>query len=976
MDDYTSEDLDRVIDALRTNAEALGRVSVNLSKGGGADTSGLSGATAKLIKDFNTQARSMTSSIGQISTSMRTLGGSAEELSAGIKGILRTGFFGAIGGAMFAELIEAGEGLAKTYRHLSDVGETFGGSMLSMSKAAADANLPLDEFSAMITRNSVAAEQLEQTSKTTGTSFSSLQKGVTQNLKSLGMYGMSLSEISDLTGDYSETLRLSNSATYRNKEAMTEQITKFAADISEWSAATGRSRKELEEATNDTLRSISATSLQLNKSQQEALTQANAGLNALDPSKQFANALNDTIAQIQQGGNVANTDFYQKMVKANPAVAAQIGEQFTSMAKKVLNGSVKSSDLDQLANESEKAFKAQKKNLYFQAYNAKNADAADLYSTLNQIDGYLTPGAKAAREAAGKQGMITNQFLQLETNLTALGTSFKSSILKVLGIFDDSGNQASVDAADKKMTEMFATLNSIASTVGTDIGETLKYLFGGDFASDIAPLRATLAPVVTEISDTLKEFGKYLVSAQFGKDLETFRNGFKEAVKDLSAVITKVVHGFEAVDHALAWVFGKFDNNGPFSKGLAAVVTGMLGFAAIFKGPKLLATIAKGIFGTLTQRVDIKAAVVNVNGPGGGLGGGGGGGGGGGAASAAEREAAKEAEEAAAKKGIFGRLGGFIGKNASRAGGFLKSGLGGLLASEVTPTLAGPVGGLVNRGIAAGGSFLGGVKDIGSSLLSRAGGAISSGVSGVKNSFLGRGAASAAEFVVDKGGSLAKAGAALLDKITLSRASAILSKAVGPLIAAGVAAVEARAMIQNALKRKANGEISEAECNTIIGKAIGGCLLGAVGSVGGEAIGVAGGAALGGVGAVVGGAVVGTAGGAAGTAIGSAGGGGLASIYNRLTGASTTPVVPRNPRSVELQKKYDDEFSAEQLLEKKRDAIGANGAQVTPAMHQMQIDLQKQVLEELKKLTAISTQAAKENANLQKKGISIAGRQV
>jgi hypothetical protein len=905
MDEFTSEDLAQITDVLR---EALGRVSVNLPKNGG--DKGLSGASAKLIKDFNVQARNMTSSIGQITTSMKTLGGSAEELSSGIKSILKTGFFGAIGGAVFAELIEAGEGLVKTYRHLSDVGETFGGSMLSMSKAAADANLPLDEFAAMITRNSVAAEQLEQTSKTTGTSFSSLQKGVSQNLKSLGMYGMSLSEISELTGDYSETLRLSNAATYRNKDAMTDQITKFAADISEWSAATGRSRKELEEATNDTLRSISATSLQLDKGQQDALTKANAGLNALDPSKQFANALNDTIAQIQQGGNVANTDFYQKMVKANPAVAAQIGEQFMTMAKKVLGRSVKDSDLDELAKQSQKAFEAQKKNLYFQAYNAKNADSADLYGTLNQIDGYLTPAAKAAREAAGKQGIITNQFLQLESNLTALGTSFKSSILKVLGIFDDSGNQASVDAADKKMTEMFKSLDSIASSVGSIIGSGLKYLLDGSFSKDIEPLKTTLAPYVRSISDSFKDFGHYLDSAQFGKDLAKFKTDFKATVTVLSTIITKVIHGFEAVDHALAWVFGKFDNNGPMSKGLAAVVTTMLGFAAIFKGPKLIASIAKGIFGTLTQRVDIKAPVVNVNGGGGGggiediFGNGKGKGGKAGKIAGAAEEGVADLEK---ESGVIGRY--FpsfekyfptFAKYSTKLSAWLPD-ISGLLANMVPMlgaalTMAAPVLITIGAVIAAAGS------------LYLAYDRIKNAYEKYKDDKTG-----AAKYVKD--GNMVSPNQKQIDRI------------------------------------KNDPDFALKVSKTAHGKEL-----------------------LKEAGVTVSGAIMQRE---------------RAKLASKLAGKTAVPkdpnatptAVPKDPNATAvLQQKYNKEANAAELLQKSTELnewkTAQNGGQATPAMQQMQIDLNKQILEELKKLNAISAQASKANVDIQKKGISIAGRQV
>jgi hypothetical protein len=223
--------------------------------------------------------------------------GSVKSLSYGLGtlGIAVTAVTGLFEGAMK---------LSESYNKLSDVGQMFGGSMLTMAAQAGQAGLSLSEFTALQTRHSVLTasmndiisesstaqslqtEALKQSSdqfarggqtiemmsaaaedtnrsldavtqqgaanvkqsviatKTQTTSLGQLQLAVRENLSQFGFYGMTLTEVTNATADYMEAMRAGGGLkTDSAKQA--KAVEEFIGEATEMSLAFGKSREAI-----------------------------------------------------------------------------------------------------------------------------------------------------------------------------------------------------------------------------------------------------------------------------------------------------------------------------------------------------------------------------------------------------------------------------------------------------------------------------------------------------------------------------------------------------------------------------------------------------------------------------------------------------------------------------------------------------------------------------------------------------------
>lgn len=148
-----------------------------------------------------------------------------------------TGIAGLSGAAY--EVIAMFRDMTRTYNKLSDLGQSFGGSMFEMQRQAGAAGVSLEEFARSIEKSSTVAAVMGSNS------FGQMEKAVRNNLKEFGYYGMTLSQVDDAAGDLGETLRQTGFLTKQNSLSSSVAISGMITSANEFAVATGKSREEI-----------------------------------------------------------------------------------------------------------------------------------------------------------------------------------------------------------------------------------------------------------------------------------------------------------------------------------------------------------------------------------------------------------------------------------------------------------------------------------------------------------------------------------------------------------------------------------------------------------------------------------------------------------------------------------------------------------------------------------------------------------
>ncbi len=440
---------------------------------------GLASASRHLSNDFNSIGSAFKRSHTKFVDSLKAISQSAEGLMSGLTVTLRAGIVGMIGGGIVAEVIESAHGLFKTYRQLSDVGQTFGGSMIRMGEQAAAAGLPLNEFAEMLRKNSAAAAVMADSSFQSGHSLGELQKSVRNNLKDLGFYGMSLSQIADLTGEYADTVRVSNIGALRNSASMSHQVSQFAADISEFSTVTGKSRDEIAKATMDAMHDVSFAAVDMTATQREAVTRATSFLAAMPGHT--GDALSKMLTQTIGRGAAYLTDEGREFASVG---ASQLNALVQDLADKSLHGTLTTADNTSFLRQVHQYYQENKSTLTRLSMMGNSAATRTL-EYLQQMQGVdeLRLGEMQ------RQAKVTKQFATLEDSLARLGTSFQEGLLKALQPMEDAFGKTGADNLFKQLSASFESL-------GESVGGLILNVFTPDNIRTIADAVRTLGTVL------------------------------------------------------------------------------------------------------------------------------------------------------------------------------------------------------------------------------------------------------------------------------------------------------------------------------------------------------------------------------------------------------------------------------------------------------------------------------------------------
>ena len=252
----TDPDLVAVLDRLDNHMSSwFGSSSSGHSFLGASKRSTTAGSATSNAEVFNNAVKNTTKSV-------QLLHSSFDEATRSLThSLIRLGEIGAA--VSFA--VEGVLHLSRTYTQLADVGEMFGGSIFEMARQAGEAGLSLDEFAKTVVKHSAVTALLGSNQAGANNAFMSIQKSVRDSLKDVGFYGMTLSQLTDATGDYLDILRMTGHLTKLNQIQTKEGFDSFIAAISSFSNATGKSREEIlksvEEFTRDSANALAISNM-------------------------------------------------------------------------------------------------------------------------------------------------------------------------------------------------------------------------------------------------------------------------------------------------------------------------------------------------------------------------------------------------------------------------------------------------------------------------------------------------------------------------------------------------------------------------------------------------------------------------------------------------------------------------------------------------------------------------------------------
>jgi len=169
--------------------------------------------------------------------------------------------------------------LVDNYKQLSDVGQGYGQSLLDIAANAAQAGLSMNEYTNLIRKNSITVASMKGGS----TEFANLAKNVRKTAIQFGDYGYTVDQLNDLTGEYTNRMRMYAQLNSLNSIDAVKSINDLAKETTLLSSVFGKSREEITKTTTKAMQNT------------QYITHAASFNNAADREK-FVKETQETIA--------------------------------------------------------------------------------------------------------------------------------------------------------------------------------------------------------------------------------------------------------------------------------------------------------------------------------------------------------------------------------------------------------------------------------------------------------------------------------------------------------------------------------------------------------------------------------------------------------------------------------------------------------------------------------------------------------
>ena len=573
------QEFEQFRDQLRSMVGPMGRFTVATEAAARASDRGRQASEDQLKSDFR-KSKGWTDALDKSQTSARNLSSGMGVLSGNLDAAsdrLREFSNAVPGGALLGSIAAWGKNTVDTWRQMTDVGQSFNGSIFSLAQAATEAGLPLSEFADAIKKNSKTVAVFGSRS------VMGLMKSVRQQTEATGMYGFTIEGLNQVTGEYLENQRL-----YGNKAAATNSRTikssiEFAKQVTAMAGATGRSREEIMAATSSAMREVAMISRTVGMSSDQIQSFSDSALQASVILSGLPGVAGETFGTFfNQTAGYGTAIFADATTTFIEGGLGQMVGAMDSLANSTINGA---GDVEGATWGMIEDFKGQveanQQSLQIQAMAGNDASKKIL-----QMYGEVRLLTRAQYEAKKKEAEETKS---LTAFLASAGNMFKRLFSGLLtGLFS-------------KFADIEAGMDSL---VESDAFKALEERFTG-FGKTLGEMFANIGPEeVKNFADGVEAVARGIFALA----------GF---VLTLAGWVTKAITGFQNF-------FAVFTGG---NKTLGTILG--LGFAM------LLPTLIKGIFGAIVNNIvgsrvgamRVVADQVYVNGGAGmGMGGGGRGG--------------------------------------------------------------------------------------------------------------------------------------------------------------------------------------------------------------------------------------------------------------------------------------------------------------------------------------------------------------
>lgn len=183
--------------------------------------------------------RTISSSVKKVGSSLSYLDGSSRSLGRAFADVTKSFAGMAIIGTVLEGIMDAGEHWVENYREMTEVGQSFNGSMIDMARAAAQAGMPLNDFAAYVKKNAVLMATFG-TKDVTGFALK-----VRKMSRDAGNYGYSIEQMNDLTATWLDIQRLQGNRYAASNTQNIYAVDQMAKRITGLSEAFGVSREEI-----------------------------------------------------------------------------------------------------------------------------------------------------------------------------------------------------------------------------------------------------------------------------------------------------------------------------------------------------------------------------------------------------------------------------------------------------------------------------------------------------------------------------------------------------------------------------------------------------------------------------------------------------------------------------------------------------------------------------------------------------------
>jgi hypothetical protein len=493
--------------------------------------------------------------VDNVSGKLKLLGEGSDGALAALKGLARGSFLGAIVG----QLIDYGTSMVDNYRKMNDAGQGFVGGMTQMGKAAAAGGVTMDELVRITQKNAAAMSRLGGPE-----GFLGLAMGVRDNIRKYGMLGMTVSQINDLVGDYTDTMRIQGRLDTTSRAAAAEQISKLATNASILSQAFGQSREEILKQTAAAQRDAGVVSYR------ETLS--------ADLQKRYDSMMNDLLPQFaalpgEAGKTLASLATQIAGHMDNPGIITS-GPAKDLMDHGMADMVFRLRDLMQRAIE---APTEQNKKALADYRLLLGNTLAQLAPSLRLMD---ATGQKLAALGPAMRQVISAKQLQDAKNAATLEDSRAALTRAAMG-FED----AWLKATGELRLKMYNMLE-----IG--LGGAMKGFENFKASGGLQQLQQALSGAASAI---FRLFG-LAFSGNFAQDVATATQGFLNGV-------TKVANGIE-------WLADKLQSHGGT---ILAVTGGFMGLKLAFGALGLLSG-GTGVFGLLLQGITGLAGILGAPG--------------------------------------------------------------------------------------------------------------------------------------------------------------------------------------------------------------------------------------------------------------------------------------------------------------------------------------------------------------------------